>query len=67
VSVDVIASRQWISRDIVYPWIGSTGLSTHPTSRYRWEFRLSDLDAWARKGSSGEVPETGRPDRMFEG
>ena len=53
VSVDEVASHLGVARDTVYRWINSKGLPAQRIGRL-WKFKLSDVDAWVRKGLTAE-------------
>ena len=53
VSVDEVASHLGVARDTVYRWINSKSLPAQRIGRL-WKFKLSDVDAWVRKGVAAE-------------
>lgn len=63
VSVDRVAAHLGIAKDTVYHWIDSKNLPAQRIGRL-WKFKLSDVDAWVRKGMAGEggVPDSPRKD-----
>ena len=52
-SVDEVASHLGVSRNTFYRWIDSKNLPTQRIGRL-WKFKLSDVDAWVRKGLAVE-------------
>lgn len=55
VDVGDVATHLGVRRESVYRWIEAKGLPAHRVGRLL-RFKLSEIDAWVRKGNAGEGP-----------
>lgn len=53
VSVDDLAQHLGVTKDSVYRWIDRKGLPARKVGKL-WKFKLSEVDAWVRKGAAGQ-------------
>jgi excisionase family DNA binding protein len=51
-SVEEIAAHLGVVKETVYRWIEGKGLPAHKIGKF-WKFKVSEVDTWARQGSSG--------------
>lgn len=54
VSVDDVAMHLSVAKDSVYRWIEDRRLPGHRVGRL-WKFKLSEIDAWVRRGGAGSA------------
>lgn len=62
-SVDEIAEHLGVSKDTVYKWVTTKGMSGHKVGRL-WKFKKDEVDAWVRAGGaavpSDEICDSGK-------
>jgi excisionase family DNA binding protein len=56
VEVDEVATHLGVARDSVYRWVERKGLPAYRVGRLL-RFRLSEVDAWVRRGGGDEAVE----------
>lgn len=60
VLVAEIDAHLGVTKDTVYRWIESKRVPAQRIGRL-WKFKLSDVDAWVRKGMAAEAALSGSP------
>lgn len=55
VGVEDVAAHLNVVKDSIYRWIDKKGFPAHKVGRL-FRFKLSEVDAWVRKGGSEDDP-----------